>query len=200
MDESPPDQPAVAAPSQVVEWRPGAAEGIVWNVLAVPLVLVGLLLYGWLATRPLPADGRAVLGPLQLLLVLAATLGLSVLLFLAHERVHGLVMAGFGARPRYGAMMLARVVPVLYTTAPGHLFTRGQYLLVALTPAVTISTVGAAACLTPVGLAFVVPLAIHLSGCVGDLAATVRLLGQPPGTLCEDLRDGIRFHRPGVST
>ena len=155
---------------------------------------------GWLATRLFPSEGGAVLGSLQVLLALIGTLVLSALLILAHERVHGLVMAAFGARPRYGAMILARVVPVVYTTAPGHLFTRDQYLLVALTPAVTVSAVGAAACLTPVGLALVVPLAIHLSGCVGDFAATVRLLGQPPGTLCEDLRDGIRFHRPRPST
>jgi Putative zincin peptidase len=62
-------------------------------------------------------------------------------------------------------------------------------------PAVVIAVLGALACLNAVGLFFVVPLSIHLSGCIGDLVATLRLLREPRGTRCEDVRDGIRFHR-----
>ena len=173
-------------------------EGLVWNVLALPLLFVGLIGFGWLALRDLPTSGSATFRGTSLLLWLLGTLALTVVLFLAHEGLHGLVMAAFGGRPRFGAMVMARIVPVLYTTAPGHVFSRAQYLAVSLTPAATISILGVAACLTPAGLVFAVPLAIHLSGCVGDFAATLRLLTQPRGTTCEDLPDGLRFHRAAV--
>ena len=195
MTAVPPDQPAEAA-SDVVEWRPDRATAVLWNLVAVPMLLSSLLLYFRLATLPLGTSGRAVLRPVDLLLFLLLTLGVTTVLLVAHEGLHGLVMAGFGARPRFGALLIARLAPALFTTAPGHLFTRAQYLTVALTPAAVISTLGALACLTSVGLYLVVPLAIHFAGCVGDFAASLRLVREPRGTLYEDLRDGIRFHRP----
>jgi putative zincin peptidase len=195
MKAVPPDQPAEAA-SDVIEWRPNLAIALLWNLLAVPMMLGSLLLFFRLATLPLGASGRAVFRPMDLLLILLVTVVVTAALLAAHEGLHGLVMAGLGARPRFGALMIARMVPALFTTAPAHLFTRPQYLAVALTPAATISALGALACLTPVGLYLVVPLAIHFAGCVGDFSASLRLLGEPRGTLCEDLRDGIRFYRP----
>jgi len=92
--------------------------------------------------------------------------------------------------------MVAGIFPALYTTAPGHVFSRAQYLAVAVAPGVALSALGFLACFSPVGGYLVIPLAVHLSGCVGDAAATQRLLRQPAGTGCEDLRDGIRFHQP----
>lgn len=195
MTAVPPDQPAGAA-SDVVEWRPDRATAVLWNLLAVPMLLGSLLLFLRLATLRLGTSGSAVLRPLDLLVFLLLMLAVTAVLLGAHEGLHGLVMAGFGARPRFGALMIARLVPALFTTAPGHLFTRGQYLTVALTPAAVISALGALACLTPVGLYLVVPLAIHFAGCIGDFSASFRLVREPRGTLYEDLRDGIRFHRP----
>lgn len=195
MKAVPPDQPAGAA-SDVVEWRPDRATAVLWNLLAVPMLLGSLLLFLRLATLRLGTSGSAVLRPLDLLVFLLLMLAVTAVLLGAHEGLHGLVMAGFGARPRFGALMIARLVPALFTTAPGHLFTGAQYLTVALTPAAVISTLGALACLTPVGLYLVVPLSIHFAGCIGDFAASLRLLREPRGTLYEDLRDGIRFHRP----
>jgi len=179
-----------------VEWRPSRADALLLNVLAVPLLLIGVAGFLRLATLRLPTAGRASLELSSVLLFLLLTVLLTALLFVVHEAVHGLVMAAFGARPRFGALMIAGMAPALYTTAPGHRFSRAQYLAVGLTPAVAISAVGALACLTATGLILVVPLSIHLSGCVGDFAATLRLSREPRGTLCEDLRDGIRFHRP----
>jgi len=195
MKAAPPDQPAGAA-SDVIEWRPNLATAVLWNLLAVPMMLGSLLLFFRLATLHLGASESAVFRPMDLLLLLLLTVVVTAALLAAHEGLHGLVMAGFGARPRFGALMIARLVPALFTTAPGHLFTRPQYLGVALTPAAIISTLGALACLTPVGLYLVVPLAIHFAGCVGDFSASIRLLREPRGTRCEDLRDGIRFYRP----
>lgn len=195
MKAVPPDQSAGAA-SDVIEWRPNLATAVLWNLLAVPMVLGSLLLFFRLATLHVGASERAVLRPMDLLLILLLTVVVTAALLAAHEGLHGLVMAAFGGRPRFGALMIARLVPALFTTAPGHRFTRPQYLGVALTPAAIISTLGALACLTPVGLYLVVPLAIHFAGCVGDFSASIRLLREPRGTLCEDLRDGIRFYRP----
>jgi len=182
--------------SEVIEWRPNLRTAVLWNLLAVPLMLGGLLLFFRLATLPLGAAVTAVFRPVDILLTLLVTVVVTAALLAAHEGLHGLVMAAFGARPRFGGLMIARLMPALFTTAPGHRFTRPQYLAVALTPAAAISALGSLACLTAVGLYLVVPLAIHFAGCVGDFSATVRLLREPRGTLCEDLRDGIRFYRP----
>jgi preprotein translocase subunit Sss1 len=192
-----PDQPEGAAPS-VVDWRPDRAEAMLLNVLSLPLMVVGIVGFLRLATLRLPASGRLVIGLRELLLFLLSAVALTTVLLLAHEGIHGLVMAAFGARPRFGAMMIANVAPALYATAPGHLFSRGQYLAVAVAPALVISVVGGLACLTALGPFLVLPLAFHLGGCIGDAVATLRLLRQAPGTRCEDMRDGIRFHRPAA--
>jgi Putative zincin peptidase len=51
----------------------------------------------------------------------------------------------FKSRKR-GAILVGRVMPALYATSEGHRFTRGQYLAVAVAPAVTISLLGFVAC------------------------------------------------------
>jgi hypothetical protein len=194
-----PGESTEAAPD-IVDWRPGRAAAVLWTLISVPMLLASLLLYLRLATLSLPSSGGAVFGPLDLLLFLLLTVALIAVLLGIHEGLHGLVMNAFGARPRFGALMVAGVVPARYTTAPGHQFTRTQYLTVGLTPAVVISIAGALACLTPAGLYLVVPLAVHLAGCIGDFATTLRLLREPAGTRFEDLGDGIRFHRVGTGS
>jgi energy-converting hydrogenase Eha subunit A len=177
------------------DWRPGQGTVLAWNVLAALLFLLGVVVFG------LPVVARAGHGLssgtvsisfASLLVLLVATGGLLVL----HEGIHALLMRLFGARPSFGATMVAGLLPALYTTAPGHVFGRGQYLCVAVAPGVVLSTLGFLACLSAPGGYLVVPLAIHLAGCVGDAAVTERVLRQPPGTNCEDLRDGIRFYLP----
>ena len=107
-----------------------------------------------------------------------------------------LVMLGFGARPTFGAVLVARAVPALYATSVGHRFTRLQYFTVAVSPALLITAVGFWLCFVGWTGYLLVPLAVHLGGCVGDAAAVLRLMREPPGTLCEDLKDGVRFFRP----
>lgn len=137
------------------------------------------------------AGARIQIGPLDVLLVLAIT----AVLVVAHEAIHALVMLRYGAHPRFGAILVGRVMPALYATAQGHRFTRGQYLAVAVAPALTISVLGFLACFGPWGGFLILPLAFHLGGCVGDGFAAWRVLREPSGTVFEDLRDGIRFHR-----
>ena len=62
--------------------------------------------------------------------------------------------------------------------------------------AIVIPALGALVCLTLVGIVLVATLAIQLSSCVGDLPATLRRLGERLESLCEELKDGIRFFCP----
>ena len=150
-------------------------------LFAVPLLI-----------RARPGGVSFRVGPLDVL----AVVSLSVLFLAVHEAIHALVMLGFGARPRFGAMIVGHVAPAFYTTADGHRFTRVEYLAIAAAPAVTISVIGFLwVCFGPWAGYLVLPLAFHLGGCVGDGFASRRVLREPPGTQCEDLRDGIRFHR-----
>lgn len=182
--------------ASVVEWRPGRSEAMAWNAVAIVMVALGLPLFGLPSIlRAGPSGGRIQIGPLDVLLIVALT----VLLVVAHEAIHALVMRAFGARPSFGATLVGGVMPAVYATAVGHRFTRGQYVTVALAPAITISVVGFWACFATWGGYLVLPLALHLGGCVGDAFATWRTLRETPGTECEDLRDGIRFYREAVA-
>jgi hypothetical protein len=44
----------------------------------------------------------------------------------------------------------------------------------------------------------VVPFALHLAGCIGDIAISRHVLQGPPTVVCEDLRDGVRFWKPAA--
>jgi Putative zincin peptidase len=177
---------------EVVDWRPGQAEAMIWNVVAIVLIALGLPLFALPSVvRNGPAGASFRIGLREILLVVALT----ALLLVVHEGIHGLVMLAFHARPSFGVVLVGGVVPALYATSAGHRFGRRQYLTVAAAPAVVISVLGFLLCFGPWGGYLIVPLAIHLGGCVGDLFACGRVLRERPGTEFEDLRDGIRFHR-----
>jgi putative zincin peptidase len=185
----------MSSPVEVVDWRPGRAETTIWNVVALVLIALGLPLFALPSVlRHGPAGATFRVGLTEILLVVAVT----ALLLVVHEGIHGLVMLAFGARPSFGAVLVGGAMPALYATAAGHRFSRGQYLAVAATPAAVISVLGFLLCFGPWGGYLIVPLAIHLGGCVGDLFASWRVLRERPGTEFEDLRDGIRFHRKPV--
>jgi hypothetical protein len=172
------------------EWRPGARSALLWTPLSVVLGLMGFVIFG-LAVG-LRTGRVAMAGGVGDVVIVVA---LVAVLVVVHEGIHALAMAAFGARPEFGAVAIGKVLPAVYTTAPGHRFTRAQYLAVALAPAVILSVIGLAGCFTAVGGYLVIPLATHLAGCTGDGAASLRVLREPAGTVCEDLRDGIRFYR-----
>lgn len=182
------------APQQAaVEWRPGPAEVRVWSIVGILLTLLGLPLFGLPALIRYGGSGSIRIGWVELLVMIVLVAVLAV----AHEGIHGLAMLAFGARPTFGAVLVSHVMPALYATSVGHRFTRPRYFLVAVAPAVLISAIGFALCWGGLSAYLVAPLAVHLGGCVGDGGAVVRLMREPPGTLCEDLKDGITFFRPG---
>ena len=182
----------MSSSAEVVDWRPVRSEATMWNVVDIILIAVGLPLFALPSVLRNGTGGASFrIGLTEILLVVALT----ALLLVMHEGIHGLVMLGFGARPSFGVVLVGGAMPALYATSAGHRFSRAQYLTVATAPAVVISVLGFLLCFGPWGGYLIVPLALHLGGCVGDLFACGRVLREHPGTEFEDLRDGIRFHR-----
>jgi hypothetical protein len=180
------------------EWQPGFAVALIWNLLGAVLTVLGTVTFFeiYKLTHPTAvAGGRFTLA--EIFGATVATTLLTLLIVVGHELLHGAAVRAFGARPRYGAGTTAWLFPYFYCTAPGHKFTQPEFSLVALAPAVLISALGAAAvAFLTYGGWLVVPLGIHLGGCIGDFWLLSLALQQPRGTLIEDLKTGVRFHRP----
>lgn len=116
---------------------------------------------------------------------------LALLVLPLHEVVHGAAILAVGHRPRFGAKLDKGI---LYATADQALFTRNQYLLVALAPAVVLSLAGALALpLAPTGWWWTIGLAVILnaSGAVGDLWAAFQIMRHPASALIRDTEDGF---------
>lgn len=164
--------------------------------LGLALTLVGLYLYGVLYVAANGVAEMSVEGG-QVFLGLWVSLGLTLSLISVPELTHRLTASLYGGRPLYGAGLIHRVVPYLYCTVERHQFTRTQYAAVALAPALLVSGVGAVwVGFLPLGGWLVVPSAAHLGGCVADLWVTVLVYRQPPGTLVEGLKTGVRMRDP----
>ena len=74
---------------------------------------------------------------------------------------------------------------------------RRAFDYVALAPLVLLTSATLSwAAYGPMGGAAVVPGAIHLGGCVGDLALVARASRTPQGSLIEDRQTGLRIHPP----
>jgi hypothetical protein len=175
-----------------VDWLPTKETVAIWNLASAPVGLAGAALFGLVACRGQIPSGFDL--KWQEMLAIAV---LTLAVFVGHELIHAGAMKRFGARPRFGMAEGASsaLSSAFYATAPGHLFTRGEYLAVTLAPAALVSGVGLLLCLTPWAVVFWLPLTFHLMSCVGDLAIALRILREPAATLCEDLSDGVRFVR-----
>ncbi|MGA3057909.1 MAG: DUF3267 domain-containing protein [Candidatus Limnocylindrales bacterium] len=175
----------------VSEWKPSRATLCLWVILSVPIFLVGVGLYAFIATHgETHATGSASL--LQILLVAVLSVGI----LFVHEGVHGIVILAFGARPQFGVLMTKAGPIGFYATAPGHRFSWRQYLLICLAPLAVLAPLGALACWLPFGGYVVVPFALHLAGCIGDVTIAWHVLRAPSDVVCEDLRDRVRFWKP----
>ena len=194
----PPDQDGLALRRGTVEWRPSRREAMAMNLAGLLVAVLGMAGNGALAiSGHQPAESFVIAGTellLGLLGMAAAVAGLVVV----HEGIHGLAMLPFGARPSFGVGVGGGgLLPYVYTTAPGHLFSRTGYLVVALAPSlllivVTVALVG----WTQLGGWLVVPAAFHLGGCVGDWWLVGVAGRQPAGSRYEDLHEGLRIHLP----
>lgn len=182
--------------SGVEEWSPGWGTTLLWTVLGSALSIAGIVAFAFLyaithsSEVGVRFEGGEAFGAFVIVIVL------TLCLLPIHEGIHGLTMRAFGASPSYGAGVLYRALPYLYCTAPGHRFTGGQFAAVSVAPAAVISLAGAAwVAFLPFGGWMVVPLGLHLGGCVGDVWFLALLLRRSRGELVEDLKTGLRFHR-----
>jgi hypothetical protein len=185
--------PAPEGPSS--EWHPTRTTWILWMILGLPILYVGAVVYTLAALHG--ETQRSVSGTLdmgQLIVVVLLCFGL----MWVHEGVHGIFMLAFGARPQFGMLRTGLLPYAFYATDPGHRFARRQYLAVSLAPLAILGLLGIPLCMLPFGGYLVVPFALHLAGCIGDIGISRHVLQGPPTVICEDLRDGVRFWKPAA--
>lgn len=148
---------------------------------------VGLDIVAHIAHRsgPLPGDGLPVL---QIGAVIVGNIAGYLIMIPVHEALHAMTILALGGRPRFGLKL-----PIAaYCSAPGQLFTRDGYIVVALTPLVGLTVAGILATwLAPhVGAYLILGLAGNVSGAVGDLVAVERLRRLPLRALIADTEIG----------
>ena len=142
--------------------------------------------------------GHAIAWPSGLwewVMAVVIVLGLTTAVMFVHEAVHALAFLLLGARPRFGAVRTEDGVPYLSVGAEGHMFSRASFTFVLLAPVVLLG--GAFAiwvALLPWGGWMVIPAAVHLAGCVGDLVMLTVVAYLPSGTRIEDTDSGMAFH------
>jgi hypothetical protein len=115
-----------------------------------------------------------------------------MLVLFIHELIHAAAIRLVGHQPRIGAKLHKGV---LYATADGAYFRRGEFILVALAPLMVISLAGMLLMMTlPDALGYWISLAVVLNagGAIGDLWMTVVVLQHPATALIRDEEDGIR--------
>ena len=172
----------------ISEWHPSKATIRAWSLLSLPIVVVAFFAYMLIAVHgETHAEGSIGLG--DILLVVALSLGM----FCVHEAVHGVAMFAFGGRPEFGVLKNDGFPVGFYTTTPGHRFNRRQYLVAILAPLAVLAPLGVPACWLPIGGYLVIPFAVQLAGCIGDVSIAWHVLRMPSDAVCEDLRDGTRF-------
>jgi nicotinate-nucleotide adenylyltransferase len=163
---------------------------ILIQLLAIPLGIVAFPAFGWAAAQ---FGGNALAGLedlLSLVLGLVGTLSL-------HELAHGVVMAAFGATPRYGIKWEAGA---LYATAPGYAFTRNQYLAVIFAPLLGLSGLAVLGMWALAGTWAVSLLAVcatvNAMGACGDVYMSWLVARYPASVYVIDEADGMRVFLP----
>ena len=166
---------------------------LLWlNVMSlVPLMIGGLLVFGLLLVYHEALNAPLAIAALPESMPSQLGLLLVVLILPLHELVHGVVIARYGHKPRYGVKLF-----VLFATSDGALFRRNEFVRIALAPLVVISIVGSVIMLfLPFGLGYWIALAITLNaaGAIGDLWMTAVALRYDSSALVRDEADSMRI-------
>lgn len=114
-----------------------------------------------------------------------------------HEAVHAVVILALGGLPRFGIHWPIAV----YCTAPGQLFPRRAYQIVALAPLVVLTIVGIVLTwLVPAsGLLLWLVWVGNVSGAAGDLIVNRAVGRLPATTLIADTATGYTAYQPDLS-
>lgn len=178
----------------------GIAAAVVWGlgmsalhrVLGAPVVPfeLGAMFGAW---------GNGVLGVeggqkfqlwwwILLVLVPLTSLGL-------HELVHAFFFSQFappGSRVTFGSNW---EMGMIYASAEGIMYTRDQYLVIALAPSIVVSLL-----LMVLGMGLrwplwtVIVVTVHLTGCSGDWGYVRAIRNDPAIAYCEDTSYGVAFY------
>jgi hypothetical protein len=177
-----------SADTPISEWHPDRKTLAAWYIIATPITFAAFIAYLLIAAR-----GETTIGGSFDIVAIVVVLALTIGLAWVHEGVHGLAMLVYGVHPEFGIFKIGGIFAGFYTTAPGHRFSRRQYLIICLAPLVVITPLGVPACLLPFGGYMVVPFALLFGGCIGDLTIAWHVLRSPRDVIYEDLRDGLRI-------
>ena len=112
--------------------------------------------------------------------------------FVLHELIHGAFMSKYGGKPRYGAGIAHYILPYFYATTK-TIFTRNQFIVIAIAPLVVISLVaiGIMAAFPSIAHWMVIPFVLNGSGAVGDMWVIRNVLRCPKHVLLEDQKSGL---------
>ena len=149
--------------------------------------------FGGLGSRMMGvADvGSVQMNPLWWILLAVVALASLVV----HELVHGFFFRRFapsGSRVSFGANLK---LGMLYASAEGIVYTRQQYIVIALAPSIVVTLL-----LLAIGIGLKWPLwtiivvTAHLSGCTGDWGYVRAIERDPSITHCEDTSWGVEFY------
>jgi hypothetical protein len=193
---------------RIEQWSPSLGISVLWTILGTMMTIAGFLSFAFLysvlgdglSSASWGVDYRFEDGTTEVTFQLGGLLPIILAMFgilIVHEAVHAAGFRWFGGRPTVGAMVIQKVLPVFYCSAPGSRFTRNQFSIIILAPVVVISVAGTV--LMPFvnnGMLLVLPLAVNFGGAIGDVWMFGMILRRRSDTLIEDLKDGLRFHYP----
>lgn len=195
---SPSERPS-ATYTEAMYWRvrDGSGRLVQINLLALPLAAVFGLGFVWTA-RHLGKAPEMAWGARDGVVFVIGIVGVLAL----HECVHGLLMRAFGARPRYGFYARGGM---FFAKAPGHRFTRREYLIVVLGPLVGLSLLACAGIGLLAGTSVVWYVAlwgvVNASAANADSWIDAVVLQHPADAHVVDELDGLRVLEPsGGST
>ena len=148
---------------------------------------VAFLLLPAVQGRALPVEGAVVTPGWWFSLA-----GLAVASLAWHELVHAALFRLFAPAGAHVTFGFSRENWMLYACAEGVVYTRRQYLAVALAPAAAVTALLAAA-----GAVLGWPLwaavlaVVHLAGCAGDILYAQRIAADKRVTHCMDTAQGV---------
>lgn len=117
---------------------------------------------------------------------------------LLHEWLHGLALQSFGHKPRYALHKFYLVA----TIQKGSFLTRREYLLMTLTPLVTMTLVGSVLLLflpPTIGQLLLMALLLNTAASIGDIMVAWRVFRAPPDARFSD-DHGIQLFLPASQT
>jgi hypothetical protein len=182
---------------QALYWRLGSnRKFVIWiNVVGVPLLFAFGYIFFSVAVHlgRLPLRSSLRLGVGEMLVILG---GIAMVVVL-HELTHGLCMAAWGARPKFGVIWSQGM---FFATAPGFAFPRTAYLIISLAPLVLLSLLSVGGMSLQAGTTWpglwALCATVNASGAVGDMWMALIVIRYPAAAYIIDERDGMRVFVP----